>query len=234
MTIHRLVIIALAVAVLAATVPSTVLATPLATTTIPLQEFQTAAFDGSVPATTAQFAGPLFVRQRSTPPDNPALPTRAFMNFDIAPLMGGGNVLSARLQLHANDKLNSVNTGNLYIAEVLQDWDSTSLDPSYSQLVDDAGEIFIGTNGTGGPAISIDYDVDVTSIVQGWVADPASNFGLRIRMDPGFVGTAFDDVGPLAPRLVVQHLVPEPSTMMMGLLGMVGVARVVRRRRSAA
>lgn len=88
-------------------------------------------------------------------------------------------------------------------------------------------------------------DVDITSIVQDWVDDPAGNFGLRLtqatELRDGNGAAVFPTFASLEneteanrPQLVVQTAaVPEPGSA--ALLGLsVGVLGSMRRRRNAA
>ncbi len=86
-----------------------------------------------------------------------------------------------------------------------------------------------------GPAVDIDFNIDVTSFVQNWQADPSTNHGFRLRLDDGFVGAAFDHTGENAPMLLVTQVidaaVPEPTTAVMvwTLLSVCGIRRPSRR-----
>jgi len=164
---------------------------------------------------------------------NPEQQVRAFLKFDLSDL-DSGEVLEATLYLHENNKLNSVYNADLLIGRVLTDWDATGgTAPLFSDPV--AGEFVFGTNGeaTEGPAVDIDFAVDVTEFVQAWQTDPSSNFGFRLALAPAFVGAAFDDTGDFAPVLVITQAVPEPSTLALAALGLLGLSLCGRHRRSS-
>jgi len=193
-------------------------------------EFQTASDSGQSPAG-GQFAGPLFVRERGNEND-PQLEVRAFLKFDLSDL-SDAPISKAELHLHQNNKLNNANSSPLFLAQVLEDWEVGTDNPTFDQMVGE--DIFFGNNGPAndGPAVNIDHIVDVTDIVAQWQDDPASNFGFRLSLDDAFVGAAFDHTGPNAPRLVVtQVLIPEPSSVLIwALLGVGCVLGLLRRQR---
>ena len=190
---------------------------PQTTTTVPMLEFATAAENDTVgddsPAEGGQFAGPLYVRERANE-NNPELEVEAFLKFDLSTL-SSTPITSATLELHENHKLNSVNSANLFIARVLESWNATGMDAVFAEetvandgpggLTDVDSEFQFGDNGpaSAGPAVSIDFSIDITSWVQGWAADPSSNHGVRLRIDDAFVGAVFDHTGADAPRLIV-------------------------------
>ena len=213
--------------------PGAVAADLTTTTTFADFEFRTAAADGTSPASAgAQFAGPLFVRERrdGTPTSQMV---RAFLKFDLSGL-DSGEVLEATLYLSENHKLNSVYSADLLIGKVLNDWDATGgTAPVFSDAVD--GEFVFGDNGpaSAGPVLDppILHEIDVTDFVKAWQADPSSNFGFRLALDVDFVGAAFDYTGDYAPVLVITQAVPEPSTFILGALGLLGLGFCGWRRR---
>ncbi len=176
--------------------------------------FQTAADNGESPATSGQFAGPLYVRERANE-NNPELEVNAFLKFDLDGL-SSDPITEAVLRLVQNNKLNSVNSSPLYVAQVLADWEPGLNDPTFDQAVGE--DIFFGTNGNAsdGPPVDIEHVIDLTHIVRQWQEDPASNFGVRLRLDDLFVGAAFDDTGVNAPQLIItqaqSRVIPEPTS----------------------
>ena len=74
--------------------------------------------------------------------------------------------------------------------------------------------------------------LDVTDLVQGWLADPSSNFGVELS-DTGdanylaYMSSEFPDVSQ-RPQLIVDT-VPEPATM--ALLAIGGLATLIRKRK---
>jgi len=223
---------------LAGSTPRMLPAAIITTTTLSSFEFQTAADNGESPATTAAFAGAeLFVRERGNE-DNPENEVQAFLRFDLSSLSDDA-ILSATLNLHQFDRLNTAN-GNapLFISLVTEDWSVNGPvppKPTFNQsggTTTIAGEFQFGDNGpTGSAATDIDFAIDVTDWVAFWLNNPDDNFGMRLRIDDNFVGAAFDHTGLDAPTLVVEQIfIPEPSTGTAVLLGMTGLLAVRRRR----
>lgn len=197
----------------------------------------TAADNGQSPAAAGQFAGPLYVRERANEND-PQLEVEAFLKFDLSGL-DPRDIAQATLVLHEDNKLNSANSADLFIARVLEDWDSTGNDPVFAEettandgvngITDVTEEFLFGNNGpaAAGPVVDITHNIDITSWAQLWLADPANNFGVRLRIDDAFVGASFDS----AQLIIKQVAAPEPATAVLGVLGFAGL--VMRRRRVA-
>ncbi len=165
-------------------------------------------------------AGTLFVRDRSVAAE--ARRARCFIRFDL-----GGipvDIESAQLRLHQFNRLNTLNSGDLQLAQVTDSWeaeagsyplfDGTGVTNSFvfgnnsdfGTAVDASG-FYSGTPGVPGT----DAGFDVTSIVQAWCDGTASNYGFRISFDQlGNVGAAFspeDDPATVdvneAPQLII-------------------------------
>jgi len=213
--------------------------TPSQTTGFAMDEFQTAAKNGESPATGGQFAGPLYIRERSNDA-TPEFEVRAFMKFDVAGL-DADDVLNATLLMHETSKLNDVNQAQIFAALVTDDWDATSNKPTFDQAVDSASEFRIGQNGaaSAGPDVDRYFGIEMTDWVKDWLSGSASNYGLRLRFGDAHVGAAFDESGDFAPRLIVTSVrsatgvIPEPSTLVVwSLLGGLGMGLGWRRQRT--
>jgi len=221
------------------------------TMTVGVSAFTTAAKNGESPATSGQTTGPLYVRERADneSPERPELQVQAFMTFDLSSL-AGLDVASAVLMMHETNKLNNVNSADMFIARVVEAWNTSGMLPVYGEPsvdglesagpdgTDVADTAFFGNNGpaSAGPVVSIDHQFDMTAWVTQWLADPSSNHGVRLHMEDAFAGaTFFDSAGPDAPRLVVTFAVPEPATTLLVPLGLAALAvRSPRRRHAAA
>jgi len=207
---------------------------PTVTTVFDSFEFRTAADNGDSPASAgAQFAGPLFVRERANEND-PQLEVQAFLQFDLSGL-SDLEIESATLKLHENNKLNSANSASLFLSKVPYLWDTGSNPPVFDEATL-PGEFAFGNNGpaSAGPVVDIDFDIDVTQFVKDWQADPSSNHGFRIRIGRDFVGAAFDHTGANAPLLVVTQIVPEPAALVVWTLLAAAAVALGRRKRRAA
>ncbi|NQT52155.1 LamG domain-containing protein, partial [bacterium] len=178
-------------------------------------------------------SGPFYIRERGDQA-SPNMEVRAFFQFDLTDL-GTWPIHGALLKLHEFNKLNSANSKDMGLAVVDAPWTPGSNDPLWNQAIVSGSEISIGTNGpaSAGPAVSIDFYIDVTDILLAWQADPLSNHGFRLRfLNDNFVGAAFDLTGPDGVQLIVLQNVPEPGTLTLLALGGLGLLR--RRRRRAA
>lgn len=93
------------------------------------------------------------------------------VQFDLTQIPGSANVTSAYLIVYAN----KVSTGGtLNFAAVTSAWTESGATASASPTV---GPVFASTTASIGNAFLL---VDVTSQVQGWLANPATNFGIEI------------------------------------------------------
>jgi hypothetical protein len=202
---------------------------PTVTTVFDSFEFQTAADNGESPATSGQFAGPLYVRERANE-SSPQLEVQAFLQFDLSGL-SDLEIESAILKLHENDKLNSVNSASLFLGKVPYSWDPVTNKPVFDEAAL-PGEFVFGNNGpaSAGPAVDIDFEIDVTQFVKDWQADPSSNHGFRISIDDAYVGAAFNETGANAPILIVTQIVPEPAALVVWALLAAAVVALGRRK----
>ena len=162
---------------------------------------------GSWPAV----GGNIFVRERNNE-SSPELEVEAFLTFDLSGI--SAPISSATLELHQYDRLNTVNgMRDLFISRVLSAWDSGGPLPVHSEAggatpVD--SEFVFGNNGpTGSASVDITHVIDLTGWVNGWLTDPASNHGVRLRIQRHFVGAAFD--------LAQLTIVPAPDPTYGGL-----------------
>ena len=131
----------------------------------------------------------------------------AYIEFDLSTLPAGSTVLSAIITLWAEYR-----DGYIYFQPVASAWDEMSitwanqpgtLPPQLSYPIS-RGE-------PGGPCYwGCNWPFDITSIVQYWVGQPQSNFGLRVLAGTGNVGwlmaSSDNDTHP-RPRLVVYYTV---------------------------
>ena len=108
----------------------------LITTTIDLGSYITADRNGLSPATDAQWAGgsDFFVRGRrgGASDGNPQLEAQLFFTFDLSAIASYYEFISATLELTQNSKLNSVNSGDLFLATVTSEWDTGANKPGFN------------------------------------------------------------------------------------------------------
>ena len=100
----------------------------------------------------------------------------AFAKFDLTPLPPGVVISPATLRLWVS-KLEDASSIHLHL--VTGPWDEGSLTAAAPPAFD---SLFATLPISGGDVQSY-ITVDVTSVVQGWVASPASNFGLAVLPD---------------------------------------------------
>ncbi len=152
---------------------------------------------------------------------------RSFLKFDITGLNSEDAVTSAVFRIYRSDSdSNNYQYGSVFLFSLDSAFDTGAAN-KYSQL----GGTSRGTILAPADTSNKYFEVDVTALVQAWQADPSSNFGFAIRGEEGFNGTGkifHSATGANVPQLVVTT-VPEPSAI--ALLGLGGLALVIRRRR---
>lgn len=187
----------------------------------------TAALNGDSPDNNA-FGTSLSIRERNGDPNNaPQNQYRAFMQFDLD-AVDDKDILGAKLVLTRDTTINTVNNPNIFLDQVLDDWDTVGDKPTYDQASSQLGILGLALQG------SDEFSLDVTALVQGWQDGSIDNNGFRIRMADAFQALSFVDSGSNGPRLeltLFQAAVPEPTT---GLFALLAASSLIRRRRRIA
>ncbi len=127
------------------------------------------------------------------------------------------------LRIYENTAPTNADVG-VALYQVLSGWTSTNV--SYNQSVG------LGQTGFYDPAnLDLYTDIDVTSIVAGWLADPATNFGFSLRSESeGLARTAkyFEGFyGVTVPQLIVTYAVPEPASIVLLVSAAIAAAALV-------
>ena len=127
-------------------------------------------FDGSIFGATPPgvFGTPMYARERLTE-DQPQMEVRADINFDLSGI--ATPVKSAMLQFTAYT-LNDVS--DFSIGRITTE--GTDFDRVLVDVISDLETFAAGQNVE-------DYRIDVTTIVNTWINDPATNLGFRIQLD---------------------------------------------------
>ena len=149
---------------------------------------------------------------------------RAFLKFALPRITG--QISSAVLRLYENTAPTDA-SGGVSLYTVNSTWTSGSV--AYGQGVTATGTSFYD------PAnLDLYTDIDVTSIVQGWINNPSTNYGFSLRNDSEMTSDLakyFDGLyGVTAPQLIITA--PEPSVLaMLASLSVVGVGVLAWRKR---
>lgn len=203
------------------------------TTILGVDDYVTAARNGDSPAVSAQWGGgtDFFVRGRrgGASNGNPQLETQLFFRFDLSSLLDLA-LESVTLELNQNSKLNAVNSGDLYLATVTEDWNSSGSAPGFNST-GTADEFVFGNNGpaSAGPAVDRSFSIDLTTQAAAWLDGTQDNFGLRMRIEDEFAAASFLVSGENAPRLVVTQ-VPAPGILLLMGLGLCLLGATTRKK----
>lgn len=167
------------------------------------------------------------------PTSTPGNDSRVFLQFDLSAL-AGLPIRDAVLRLYFEEGAGN-QYGDATLHPVLAAWTASTV--GYDQPVGN------GLAGFYDPANLLFYtDVDVTSLVRDWIANPATSFGFALRGVEGYTSTAKYLGGPYSvtpPQLLVTldlPAVPEPRSLLLAVsAGAAGIGLlVVRKRRAAA
>ncbi len=130
---------------------------------------------------------------------------RSFLKFDVSGI--SGDIQSAVLRVYENTKPSSA-SGGVSLYAVTSAWDPNTV--TYTQSTAATGTEFYNPD-----YLDLYTDIDVTSIVQGWIDAPSSNFGFSLRSDAEGSGRSakyFEGMyGVTAPQLIIT--VPEPGAL---------------------
>lgn len=151
--------------------------------------------------------------------------TRSFLKFDLSGVTG--NIQSAVLRLYENTAPSSTN-GGVNVYQVTSDWDASSV--QFSQAVNSSGIAFYDPDN-----LDLYTDIDVTSIVQGWVSGTSSNYGFSLQSDSESTSNSakyFEGMfGVTTPQLIIS--VPEPGTCGLLFTSVLALAGYAWRKRKS-
>lgn len=175
----------------------------------------------SVGSVTWAGQGDIIVRERKTLSQE-NLRIASFIQFDLSSLtknIVNSSVFSATFEADFIYRVNDKKTRNMgvLLGQVNSFWDDepgslplyewANLSANPVTLIENAKDNTFGT-----------YSVDVTTVVRDWVNDPSSNYGFTVfGSEKQFQGAGFNNA-------VLQLEIPEPSTIAVLALGLIGLA----------
>lgn len=168
---------------------------------------------------------------------------RALLKFDLSnPALIGATINSATLTLNQNELGSLDQFGDATLRRIgTQDWTGLTSGATLFTIANDVNAAAITNFSLAtGPAPGL-YPINVASTVQSWVNGTFSNFGFSINATEGpFTGVQrqWDSAsGAVAPVLLIDYTIapaPEPSSLLVWSVGVVGVLFRQRRKRQAA
>lgn len=172
---------------------------------------------------------------------------RVLLQFDLSSIPAGQTIVSATLQLNADPSIDggSNPTGQpIDVYRLTSGWNqaqATWNDSSASTPWATAGGAYVGTGGNpyasnstviaDGYSSVVPLTWDVSSLINEWYSGSQANEGMLLLTSPT-VGLHFPSSeagGPLQPTLTVSY-VPEPSSMGLLAVGLIGLAAARRKR----
>ncbi len=144
----------------------------------------------------------------------------ALVRFDLSPVPSGVTILSARLQLHtiARSSAGSINVGAFGMRRPWIESEATWLHAAAGQPWAGPGASDPDVDRLPAPAsvspvsaLGADYSWDVTGLVQGWYATPASNFGaILVGVDSTLIAydfqSSFGGAFQERPKLIIEYV----------------------------
>ena len=137
---------------------------------------------------------------------------RSYVEFDLNGIYDERDIHRAQLYLYSETSTDQTQSGDnaFFVHRVIQDWDEDAIvwsnQPEVADVVE--GRDFIRVPQSQSP--TQDYVIDMTEMVEFWLADPSSNFGMRLRLETespyrrGFFASSDFEVPFRRPKLVIR------------------------------
>ncbi|MCX6307131.1 MAG: DNRLRE domain-containing protein [Bacteroidetes bacterium] len=136
---------------------------------------------------------------------------RSLVKFDLTAIPAGATILNARLTLYFDASVaigQQYGANASYLQAITADWDQMTTTWNNKPPVTTLGQVSIPATLTTTSDLA---DIDMTAMVQGWVNDPATNFGFMHRMQVEVTycsevyASSNKPVATMRPKLVVTY-----------------------------
>lgn len=114
---------------------------------------------------------------------------RTFLYFDLSQIPFGATINSAKLYLYSDPTVTSPSAGNgnsslsgsnaIYLEKITSEWHPSTVTWNNQPTTTTSGRAWKGAS----TSTIENIQVSLTSIIQGWVNDPLSNYGLRMALE---------------------------------------------------
>lgn len=148
---------------------------------------------------------------------------RTLMYFNLSTIPQGSNIQSATLYLYSDPTVTSSSAGNgnsqlngsnaVYFERLTSEWSPTIVTWNSQPTVTTTGRVWVGPSSS----TTENRQINLTNMVQNWINDPLSNYGLRMKLENESYyrsrnyGSTEHSNTSIRPRLVVTFTTPSGS-----------------------
>ncbi|MEM1406719.1 MAG: DNRLRE domain-containing protein [Bacteroidota bacterium] len=142
---------------------------------------------------------------------------RTLLKFDLSEIPANATIQSATLYFYSDPNVTASNAWNgnsqlsgsnaVYLEKITQNWNSSTVTWNNQPPSTTSDRVWVGPS----TSTTENLTIDIQGLVQDWVANPASNYGVKMRLETevryrarNYIGTDHTNTG-LHPKLVISY-----------------------------